>query len=198
MLQDERPEAARIAERAAHHPRIGHRPQSVGEAERPRLLEQPHLGQVLAAAAARDRAVGEDLDQLHLARPPRDELDHGDIVDHRIGVRQAHQRGDAARRGGTAAALDGLLVLFARLAQLHAHVDEARRQAAPAAVDRLHALGRTADEQARADIDDPLAFDEQSPRRVQPGAGIQQPRVQIGDAAPFVAVVTAHHGPSGV
>ena len=51
---------------------------------------------------------------------------------------------------------------------------------------------------ARADIGDPLAFDEQSPRRVQPRVGIEQPCVHIGDAAPFAAVVTAHHGPSGV
>ena len=46
-------------------------------------------------------------------------------------------RGDAAGRGRPAAARERLLVLLARLAQLHAHVDQAGRQAEAAAVDDL-------------------------------------------------------------
>ena len=48
----------------------------------------------------------------------------GVVVD-RIGVRHAGDGGEPARRGGRQARRDRLLVLLARLAQVHVHVDEA-------------------------------------------------------------------------
>ena len=99
---------------------------AVGEAHGAGLAKQGHFRQLLAGAALGDRAIGVDLDPLLLARAPRDELDHRRIVDRRLGVGQAGEAGHAARRRRLGAALEGLLVLGAGLAEQDAHVDQPR------------------------------------------------------------------------
>ena len=167
--------AARIGEHAAHDERIGHRLDPVGKADRTIRCEQPHFGQLAPLQPLGSRRIGMDLGELGLAGTAGEELDHRDIVDRRVGVRQRHHRRDAAGRGGPPAALDRFEVLGPRLAQLHAHVDEPRRQAQPVGQNRLGVSCRV--RQIAADRGDPLALDQQITRRVEPACRVEQPGV---------------------
>src|SRR5690606_13835771 len=77
---------------------------------------------------------------------------------------------------------DRLLVLLAGIAQLHAHVDQAWRQAAAAAIDDLDAVRHAVGEQARPEIGDLRALRQQRPRHVEPAIRIEQTRIDVGDA----------------
>ena len=161
MLHDHLVESARVAERAAHDLSIGHGLQAVGEAERAELGQQSDLGDLPALQPAGHRAIRVDLGQLHLARAAGDELDAGHVVHDRVRVGQRRHRGDSSLGRGQAGARDGLLVLPARLAQLHAHVDQARRQAMTAAVDGRQSVRHAVGEQARPQVRDAAVLGEQ-------------------------------------
>ena len=173
MLDDQAAERAGVCHGPAHHQTVGDGAVAVGEADRARFLEQGELGHAHAGAAARDRTVGIDLGALQLPGPARDELDHRRIVDRRHRVGQARKAGHAARRRRRGAAGIGLLVLGAGLAQLHAHVDQPRRQARAAAIDDL-GIFRRRPVQVRAEVGDQLALDHQPAGRVQVARRIQQ------------------------
>src|SRR3546814_19644344 len=83
-------------------------------------------------------------------------------------------RSDAARCSSASSAVHGLLVLLARLADLHAHVDQARRQAGAAAVDPLHALRLAFLEEVRPAVGDLAVFGEHTARRVEAARRIPQ------------------------
>ena len=177
MLDHQLVEAAGIGQHAPHHQRVGHRLDPIGEAERAIRREEAHLGQFAALQPLRRRRVGVDLSEPRLARPPREKLHDRDIVDRRLGVGQCHHRRDAARRGGMAGALDRLHVLGAGLAQLHAHIDEPRRQAQPAGIDDLDVVGKTRFGEAGADRRDLVAVDQQIARRIEPAFRINEPGI---------------------
>ena len=76
-----------------------------------------------------------------------------------------------------AGALDRLHVLRAGLAQLHAHIDEPRREAQPAGIDDLGILGKAGIRKPRADRGDLVALDQEIARRIEPALRIDEPRV---------------------
>ena len=137
VLDHELVEAAGIGQHAPHDQRVGDRLDPVGKADRAVRRQQPDLGQLAPLQPLGRGGIGVDLGELHLARAPRQELDDRDVVDRRLGIRQRHHRRDPAGRRRLAAALDQLHVLGAGLAQLHAHIDEARREAQPGEIDDL-------------------------------------------------------------
>ncbi len=75
---------------------------------------------------ARDRADRIDAHAALHARLGEDVVGDGAVVVDREGVGHARHRGEAARRRRAGARCDRLLVLEARLAQVHVDVDEAR------------------------------------------------------------------------
>ena len=157
VLQHQEIEAAGIGQHPAHHERVGDRLDAIRKAEGAIGREQAHLGQLTALQPFGRCGVGVDLGELDLARPAGEELDDRDVVDRRVGVGQGDHRRDPARRRGAPAALDQFHVLGTRLAQLHAHVDEPRRQAQPL---RHHRLGIPCrGREIAADRGDPLALD---------------------------------------
>src|SRR3546814_11311008 len=91
-------------------------------------------------------------------------------------------RGDAARCSSASSAVHGLLVLLARLADLHAHVDQARRQAGAAAVDPLHALRLAFLEEVRPEVGELAVFGQPTARRVPAPRRIPQAAVAGGGA----------------
>ena len=91
----------------------------------------------------------------NLARTLHDVAGHRVAVVHRDRIRHAADGGEAARRRGFAAGLDGFGMLDARLAQMHVHVDEARRYDLPGCIENLRAFGR----QVFADGSDQAVFD---------------------------------------
>ena len=149
-----------------------------------------HLGDALPLEAVRDRPDREDAAGARLARALEDAIGDRDVVVHRVGVRHAGHRGEPARGGGAGPALDVLLVLLARLAEVDVHVDEAGGHDEPPGVQDLvpgpgDDLGRGADDPPLLDeeveppvgpirwVDEPSAFNEQwhlppSPRTSRP------------------------------
>ena len=89
VLDHQQIEGAGIGENAPHDQRVGDRLHPVGEAERAVRREQAHLGQIAPGDRLGRRGVGVDLGELDLARPAGEELDDRDVVDRRVGVRQA-------------------------------------------------------------------------------------------------------------
>ena len=173
VLQHQEIEAAGVGQHAAHDQRVGDRLDPVGEAERAIGGEQAHLGQLAAFEAFGRRGIGVDLGELRLARPPGQELDHRDVIDGRLGVGQRHHRRDAAGGRRPTAALDRFHVLGAGLAQLHAHIDEAGRQAKPRGGNGLGGLG--AAREVAADRGDAAGFDQEVAGPVEPACRIEQP-----------------------
>ncbi len=181
MLDHQRIEAARIGQGAAHHLHVAHRMESVGEAERAAIGQQRHLHQILALQPLGQGAVAIDLHAPGLARASRNELDAGHVVDDRLGIGQAHHRGDAAGRRRQAAGLDRLLVLLARLAQLHAHIDETGRQHMAVAILDLGIVRRVGARHLRTGRDDDAILHQDSAGLVAVAGGVDQPRIDEGE-----------------
>ena len=83
----------------------------------------------------RDRADRVDAGEIGERGALADILGDRGVVVHRIGVRHAGDRREAAGRRGARPGLDRLLVFVSRLAQMHVHVDEAGKNQAAAGVD---------------------------------------------------------------
>jgi hypothetical protein len=177
VLDDPAVDHAGVSHGPTHHEAVRDRPGAIGEAHGACFLEQRHLGEVAAGAALGDGTIGIDLDALLEARAPRDKLDHRRIIDRRQGVGQAGEAGDAARGRGDRAARKRLLVLCTRLAELHAHVDQPRRQTGARRVDH-HGIvrRRLAFEPARPEVDDPAVLDQKPAAGIQAARRVQQAR----------------------
>ncbi len=134
MLHDERVEGSGVGEGPAEHHGVGDRRVGIGEGDGASGAEQADLGDLPAFEAAGRGGVGPDVD-ADLAGAPGHELHQRHVVDGGLGVGERHHGGDAARRRGGGAALHGLLVLAAGLAELDPHIHQARRQAVAVALD---------------------------------------------------------------
>ena len=163
--RDERVAVARVGHGAAHGQRVGDRKRPVAEGDGAGLREEPDLRDLVAHEALGQRGRGEDANLRVVARAAQDEVDHGGIVDGRIGVRAHDEAGDAARRGGGAGARDRLAMLGARLADEAAHVDKARRDDVAGAIDDAGLGGNGIARDGGADPgDEPVDRDEPAPR----------------------------------
>ena len=181
MLDDALAKGLGIAKCPAHDPCIRHRLEPVGKGQRAALRQQAHLHQIFAQESLRDGAIAIDLGAPRLPGAPRDEFHGGDVVDDGIGIGQADHAGDAAGRRGLGAAGDGLHMLLARLAQLHAHVHQAGRQAMALAAYHLAALGQAVASHRRPDFGD-ASVDHQQPALFVAAAGrIEQASAQQGE-----------------
>ena len=83
--------------------------------------------------------MGKTLVTAELSRAVHDVAGDGGVVVHRHRVRHAADGGEASGRRGARAGFDGLGMLDARLAQMHVHVDEARRDDQAGGVEYLRA-----------------------------------------------------------
>ena len=149
VLDDHQPEGRGVAHGPAHGLGVGDGAFAVGKGDGAGFGQQPHLGQLLALQALGHGAVGIDLGQAQLARPPGDELDLRHIVDDQFRGRQADHRRHATRDGG-----------FHRrrqVAELDPYVDQSRGQALAMAIDDPGAFGRFLFRHPVAEIGDGLA-----------------------------------------
>ena len=119
-----------------------------------------------------------DLGELHLARAPRQELDDRNVIDRRLGIRQRHHRRDPAGSRRLPAALDRFHVLGAGLAQLHAHIDKARREAEPGEIDGLD-IAADLGADIRPERRDAVALDQQVAALIEPAFRVEQPGVAV-------------------
>src|SRR5690606_7269936 len=138
---------------------VADHPVAVSEIKSARLVHQADLSHALAVTALRGRARRADVDQIQRRAAPLDVVDHGRVVDGRVGVGLDDDGGDAARRRRQAGRLQRLLGLIARLAGLDPDVDQAGRQAAALGVYDLHALGALG-RLAVDDLDDAALLDQ--------------------------------------
>src|SRR3546814_19608528 len=94
--------------------------------------------------------------------------------DLRVGVRQGGDGGDATGYRRVLQRRQRLHVLLARLPGLDAHVDQAGRQAAAAAVDHLDVFLDGVDEHAGPDLGDAAVAHQDRALDVKPGGGTEQ------------------------
>ncbi len=125
----------RVLERAAHHSGRRDGNAVVGEGDRAGVSELRHLGQLVAALAARDGGEEADGDLGLAARRLHECAECCGGVDDRIGVRHREDGAESAGRRGLRAACDRLLVFAAGRAQVHVRVDERGRQYKACTVD---------------------------------------------------------------
>ena len=135
MLDHQHAEVLGIGQGAAEHIGVGDGLGAVGDGDGAGLLEAADLGHQLAAEALGDRRHGRHAHRSRVARPAHDEIDDRRVIDHRLGVGHDDHGGDAARRRRFRRAGQRLAVFGAGFAGEHPHVDEARHQRQPGAVD---------------------------------------------------------------
>ena len=112
------------------------------------------------------------------AAPALNELQQRDIVNHRIGVGQTGEGGDATGDGRPAEGFQRLHMFVAGLARIDAHVDQAGDQRVATAIDGLDILLNAVDHHMGADIGDgPVAIDQNRALGVEPGSRVEQPGV---------------------
>jgi len=155
MGDHHRPDAASGFERAAHDAELHDRHPVVGERHGSRGAERREIGQGLAREAlghSRDRQDSRQPRRLGTRDHPTGDL--GVVVDG-IGVGHCRDGGEPTRHRSGGPARDRLFVLAARLAEVHVHVDQARRDPEPGRVyfaTRLRRrIGRHADDLAAID-----------------------------------------------
>ena len=142
MVHDEGVEIARIDHGAAHDLRIAQALGAIAEGDRPGFEQQAELGDLLAFQPLGQGGAGEHVDDSLVAGAALDEIDDRGIVDHRIGVRAADHRGDAAGGGSLRAGAERLAEFGAGLTEEGAQVDKAGRQDLALGIDAAHALAR--------------------------------------------------------
>ena len=81
-----------------------------------------------------------DVDDRGIARAPQHEVDHGRLIDHRVGVRLAHDCGDAAGSCRLARRCERLAILGAGFADERTQVDQAGRDDLVPAIDDFGAF----------------------------------------------------------
>jgi hypothetical protein len=128
----------------------------VGQSHHPGPLEFPQLGHLLALAPLRDAADGIHPAKAFLGGFRLDEMHDGLVVDGRVGVGHAGHRRDPPGHRRVGARDDGLFVLIPRLAQVHMHIHEARRDRQALGVEDLVGL----DLEALAHLGDDAVLDE--------------------------------------
>jgi hypothetical protein len=164
VLGDRDAEVPRVEEGAAHQLGVPDRQAVVRDRHRAGAHHLADLGQALPRQPLRHRADRVDARPAGAPRLGDDVLGHRPVVVDRIGVGHAGDAGEAARRRRPRAALDRLLVLLPRLAQVDVDVDEAGADDAAGGVEGAHPAGGL---DAAADLGDLAVLDQQVRRLVE-------------------------------
>ena len=125
----------RALERGTHQRRVGHLVAVVGEDAHPRFVQGFEVRQALPGAADGDAAGGMDVAKPYLLAPAAHCGDGLHRVLGGVGVGHGHDGGEPAQRCGPRAALDGLGLFAAGLAQMDMQVDQTGGDPAAPAVD---------------------------------------------------------------
>ena len=125
-----------------------------------------HLGERLALEAARARTGGVHAAVAHFGGAGLDVLDHDAVIGAGVGVGHGAHTGETALGGGAGTALDVLLVLLARVAQVHVHVHQAGDEVLTG---QVHDLGIGGSLQTLAHRRDLLALEGDVHNAVKPG-----------------------------
>ncbi len=139
-MGDDGAEALGIAHHPPQHAAVQDRAVGVGDVAGAGLVHEADLGHLLAPEALGGGAGGIDVHQAGVAGPAQDEVDHGRLVDHRIGVGLDHHGGDPACGGGPAGGFQRLLGLGPGLAGLDPDVDQAGGQEGAVAIDQFEVM----------------------------------------------------------
>ena len=146
-----------VLERAPHHAGVGDAIAVVGEDPHAEVVELAQRRELLPARATARDAAGDPHVARRVAAPFEHRLHDAGVVERRVGVRHAHDRGEASERGAARAGVDGLAVFAARFAEVNLDVDEPGRDDRVARVEHGRARRRV---DAGADLgDDPVAHE---------------------------------------
>ena len=148
----------------------------VGNRDDSRLAHRRDFRDGFAFAADAGRANGPHAHVAMRLGAIDDEARDGRVVVHRLGVRHAANGREAAARGGKRAGLDGFGIFLPGFAQVHVHINEARRDDQAGGVEDFRAVG-TSDFSRRGDFGDALAVQQNVARRIGLRRGIEHAAV---------------------
>ena len=173
MRHDERTDRTGISHGAGKHLVVPDHMVAVGERHRARVHQEPHLDHLAPFAPLGQRGHRMHPHRSPLPRPALDEIQRFGRVDggRRIGPRD--HRGHPARRRRAARRAEPLLVPLPRFTDLHADVDDPRREAFAITVDHLA-------RRPPVPRDDRAILDGQRPHRIGPRLRVDQPGVDEG------------------
>ena len=177
-LNDEKAEAAGVAERPAHDQAVIDGGYTVAEGHGAGFGHQAHLGDFLAFKSLGQRCHGVNVDKSRLAGAAADEFHQGDTVDDGVGVGQNNDGGDPARRCRDRR----FPVLVTGITEPHPHVHKAGSQDTPPAVYGLRVLRRAVGKQAGSKIGDQSVLAQEAARGVETACGINQAGVHISSS----------------
>ena len=141
MIQNWLVEHLAVFECPAHQLGVVDRGAIVAEGHGAGLHELANFGQFLAFAILADAGHDEHVALIGPGGQMLDELDRGLGVDRRLGVGNAGDRSESAGDRGAGAGEDGFVLFATWLAEVHMHVDQARRDDLPLGVDRAASPG---------------------------------------------------------
>ena len=139
MGHDQRAEAARIGQRARENLAVLNHPVAIGKGHSPGIAQKSDLRHLAARAPFGKGRHRMHMHRAGLAGTAAHEFEGFGIVDGRIGVGARDNCGDPARSRRSPRAAIAFLVPLARLADLHTHIYDARREVFTATID--HARG---------------------------------------------------------
>jgi hypothetical protein len=177
VMHDKGPEILRIGEDAAHDLGVAHRLVAVGEGHGAGFLEQADLGHVLTGEPLGQGRHRPDIDDGRVAGAAQDEVHQRRIVDHRIGLGQGDDGGDAASRRRLAGAGKGFAVFVAGFANGHAHVDQAGSDDSAIAVAHLGAIRRALVQRFGTGSEDRAIGNDDRARRIDATGRVDHPCV---------------------
>jgi hypothetical protein len=143
MDDDREAEHRAVLQSPSHQLAVHDRHAVVGYGDDTSAMHLADLRQLLPAQALRYRADGVDPRQPCRTCALDDVLSDRPRIVHGIGICHTGDRREAAGHRGPRAALDCLLVLVARLAQVDVHVHKAGDDPQPLGIDRVGCLARS-------------------------------------------------------
>ena len=118
-----------VSQCAAVNLGIGDHVIAVRKCDGPRIQKEPDLCHLAAIAPFGQRGHVANVDLCISLRTTRDEFERFRGINRSCGVRAGDNSGHATGRSGTACGAVGFFMTFAGFADLHAHVDDAGREA---------------------------------------------------------------------
>ena len=128
MRHDQRAQTACIGQATRQHLGVGGDPVAVGKGDRACVFQKSDLDHLAAFAAFGQSGHGEHVDRCRFLRTAGHEFQGFGAVDRGKRVGPRDHRCDTPGGSGGACGAEAFLVTFARLADFHTDIDDARRQ----------------------------------------------------------------------
>ena len=142
MLDHRDPERVAIIHHLARKLRSSDRFAVIAYGHDPGVTHRRNFGDRLTFTTDRRRTNRPDADAATSPRAIENKSRHARVVVHRLRIRHAAHRGEAALRRRTCASFDRLRIFLPGFAQVHVNVDKSRRDDQSTGIENFQPIGR--------------------------------------------------------